>query len=824
MDAVWRDLRYGFRTLLRTPGFTAVAILSLALGIGANTAIFTLTNAVFLKPLPVEDPARVLQVFTVDHATTVTAPNLARTPMSFPNYRDFRDLNHVFSGLAAFLPIGVTLTGRGEPQPETAMLVSANYFDLLGVKPAIGRTFAPGEDRQEGGNTVAVLSYAMWVRFFGADPAAIGKTIDFNSIPYTVIGVAPPGFKGTQTVAPAELAFVPISMHAQILPGALEALYNERRMRMINVFGRLLPGVTPERADAALRTIAAGLEREYPRANNGRSTELSSLTEAALGFLPRRQLLTAGLALSGVVAVVLLIACLNLANLLLARSARRMREMGIRTAMGAERGRLIRQLLTESLLIAAAGGVIGWFLGTEGARLLWSFRPTFLPADSLPVQTDWRVFAFTAAVTVATSLVFGLAPAVRASLSNLSEVLKSGGRAGAESFSRSPLRSALVVGEVSLALIALAAAGLLVRSMDGLEKINPGFETANLFVFDFDIGARHYSPERGHAFYRAVLDQAHGVRGVAAVSLSTNRPLGGGLLATLLAEGQESDPNQRGVLTLLNTVTPGYFDTMRIPVIAGRGFTEFDRAGSARVAVITEAMARHFWPGQNAIGKRFRKVIDNNYVQVVGICANSAQLQIGEQPQPVAYLPLDQDYQSAVTLHVRTLSNPGGLLPAVRRQVQSLDGDLALTNPATVGDLVTQGLWAPHIGAALFGLFGLLALVLASIGIYGVMAYLVAQRTSEIGLRMALGARPWDVLRVVVGQGMRLVTLGILAGIGCGLLVTRLIAGLLFDIPTYDPATFITVTALVAAVALVAAAVPARRAARIDPVLALRQD
>ena len=824
MESIWRDLKYGLRTLARSPGFTAIAVVSLALGIGANTAIFTLTNAVFLKPLPVEDAGRVLQIFTVDHATTTTQANLARTPMSFPNYKDFRDRNRVFTGLAAFIPVGVTLTGRGAPEPLAATLVSANYFAVLGVKPAAGRIFLPEEDRQEGGNTVAILSYALWVRLFGGDPAALGKTVDLNSIPYTVVGVAPPEFKGTVTVAPAETVWVPIGMHAQVLPGPLEALYNERRMRMINVFGRLEPGVSPARAAAALQTIAAGLEREYPRANNGRTTELAPLTEAGLGFLPRQQMVTAGLALTAVVGLVLLIACLNLANLLLARSARRMREMGIRTALGAERGRLMRQLLTESLLVSAGGGCAGWFLGVAGARLLWSFRPAFLPADSLPFETDWRVFAFTAAVTVATGLLFGLAPAARASLANLSEILKTGGRGGAQSFASNRLRSALVVGEVSLALIALTAAGLLVRSMDGVEKIDPGFETHNLAVFDFDIGAQHYAPERGREFFRSVLAQARMVPGVVSAALSSDRPLGGGLLATLLAEGQEADPTQRGTLTAINTVSPDYFDTMRIPLMAGRGFTPFDRQGTAHVAVVSEALARRFWPGQNALGKRFRYAIGNDYRLVVGICANSVTVQIGEPPQPVAFLPLDQNYQSAVTLHVRTAANPAAILPVVRRQVQALNADLALTNPATIEDLVAQGLWAPRMAAALFGLFGLLAMVLASVGIYGVMAYLVAQRTGEIGLRMALGARPSDVLRLVVGQGMRLAGAGILAGAACGLAVTRLIADLLFDVHPYDPATFLAVSGLVAGVALLAASVPAWRAARIDPVQALRQD
>ena len=824
MGSVWRDLKYALRTLTRSAGFTAVAILSLSLGIGANTAIFTLTNAVFLNPLPVEDAARVIEVFTVDHATRTTAANLVRTPMSFLNYKDFRDQNNVFSGLAAYVPTGVTLTGRGEPKPQGAMLTSANYFDILGVKPVLGRTFLPDEDRSDGGNTVAVLSYDMWVRLFGADPAAIGKTVELNSVPYTIVGVAPPNFKGTQTVGSPNLAWIPISMHAQALPGPLEQVFNERRMRMISVFGRLKPGVGQSQALAGLQAIASGLEREYPQANRGRSVELSSLAEAALGFLPRDQMVQAGIALSAVVGLVLLIACANLANLLLARSAKRMREMGIRTALGAARGRLVRQLLTESVLVSIGGGAGGLLLGTLGSQLLWSFRPAFLEANTLSVKMDWRVFGFTAAVTLVTGVLFGLVPALRTSVGNLSQTLKSGGRGGTEAFGPRRLRSVLVVGEITLALVALAGAGLLVRSMDRVERINPGFETRNLFVFDFDIGAQHYSPERGRQFLRTALAKAAGTPGVHSVALTANRPVGGGLLGTIVAESREADPNDRGTLTLLNTVSPEYFETMRIPLISGRLFTDFDRGGSRPVAVITEAMARNFWPGQNAVGKRFRLVVEKNYWEVVGVVANSVALAIGEQPQPIAYRPLDQSYQSAISLVVRTNGNPAPVLPAVLRQVQSLNSNMALTDPATIQDLIAQGLWAPRMAAALFGIFGVLGMALAAVGIYGVMAYMVAQRTSEIGLRMALGARPGDVLRLVVGQGMRLAIAGIAMGIVCGLAVTRLMGNLLFDVPTYDPLTFGGVSLLVAGVAFIAGYLPARRAARTDPVLALRQE
>ncbi|HWC95988.1 MAG TPA: FtsX-like permease family protein [Candidatus Sulfopaludibacter sp.] len=515
---------------------------------------------------------------------------------------------------------------------------------------------------------------------------------------------------------------------------------------------------------------------------------------------------------------------MNVANLQLARSARRAREMGIRTALGADRARLVRQLLTESLLVSAAGGICGLAVGVAGSQLLWSFRPTFLNASSVSIGLDWRVFAFTAAVTVLTGALFGLAPAFRASLTSVAEVLKSGGRGGTEGQAGNRLRSLLVTTEVALALVALSGAGLLIRSMQEMQKINPGFETHNLFSVDFDIGPRHFAPERGLQFMRGVMEQAASVPGVHSVALATNEPLGGGLLGTLSAEGQDADPNQRGTLTLLNVVSPSYFETEGIAVIRGRGFTEFDRAGTTPVAVITEAMARHFWPGQEAIGKRFKEAIGNEYRQVVGICANSATVQLGEEPQPQAYYPLNQRYSPAIVLHVRTDRDPDAVMPALIRRVQQQNADLALLSPQTIQYVLAQGLWAPRMGAALFGIFGLLGMVLASVGIYGVMAYTVTQRANEIGLRMALGATPGSVLRLVVDQGMRLTAAGIVVGLGAGLVVTRLMGSMLFHVPTYDPVTFGAVTAIVASVALLADWLPARRAAHIDPMRALRQE
>lgn len=822
METVLQDLKYALRTLARSPGFTAVAILSLALGIGANTAIFTLTDAVFLNALPVQDPSRILQVFCVDHATVTTGANLVKTPMSYQNYKDLRDQNDVFSGYAGFIGFGLTLTGYGDPKPQFAFLTSANYFDVLGVKPALGRTFFPNEDQKPGADTVVVMSYSLWTRQFGADPGIIGRSINLNSVAYTVIGVAPPDFKGTVTVGPPDVLWLPVSMHAQALPGPFEALFNLRRFRITNTFGRLKPGVTPAQANADLKTIASRLEQQYPEANHGRTTEISSLSDAALGFLPRDQMVVASVALSAVVGLVLLIASVNLANLLLARSAKRSREMGIRTALGAERGRLIRQLLTESLLLSGAGGLAGLAMGALGCRLLWSFRPTFLQQNSIALHMDGRVFAFAAGVTLLTGLLFGLAPALRASAPDVGEVLKT--RGVSEAWGRSPLRSILVISEVALALVALVSAGLFVRSMQNVQRSELGFESHNLFSMNFDLASRHYTPERASQFFRSIMERAQGAPGVQSVALSANAPLNGGLLLTVLTEGQPLTPDQRGTLTAINIVSPDYWNTLRIPLRAGRLFTDFDRADTGKVAVLTQAAAQHFWPGQNAIGKRFRFTTDNALREVVGVVANSVTVAIGEDPQPLIYVPLDQQFTTGLALDVRTGANPDAILPAVRSRVQSLDENLAFTNASTIQRSMAQGLWAPRMAAALFGIFGLLGMVLASIGIYGVMAYMVSQRTNEIGIRMALGARPADVLQLVVGQGMRLALSGIVIGVIAALAVTRLMATLLFSVRPYDPLTFVVVSLILASVAFVAGWLPARRAARIDPLVALRQD
>ncbi len=815
-----QDVKYAFRTLAASPGFAAAAILSLALGIGANTAIFTLTDAVFLNPLPVQQASRVIEVYTFDHLTKTTG-NLGRTGSSWANFMDVREQNQVFSGISAYTFGSVSITGRGEPKPQAAQLVTANYFNVLGVNPFLGRTFLPEEERRP--TPVAILSYSLWRNEFGGDPQIINRTVELNSIAYTIVGVAPNGFKGTFSVGNPDVVWIPISMHAQALDGFSDSLFQNRRFRFMEIFGRLKPGVDDRQALADLQTIAARLERQYPKDNLGRTFEVSSLAESALDGI-RDQAIRVTAALSVVVGLVLLIACVNLANLLLARSAKRAREIGIRSALGAGRTRLIRQLLTESLVLAVAGGAGGLLVGWLGSQLLWSFRPVDFSASSISLHMDLRVFLFTAAAALLTGMLFGLVPAIQASAPDLNSILKSGGRGGTDSWGGYRLRGLLVISEIALAMVALIGAGLFIRSMRQAEKVAPGFEVKHLFLFRFDLASRHYTQPRAREFLRRALEQAQSTPGVVSASVASSSPVFQGFLGTTFPEGQEDPSKAGGVLIAYNPISPEYFDTVRIPLRQGRVFNSLDRAETRPVAVVSESMARLFWPGQNPIGRRFRSTAETTAREVVGVVGDVASIGSGEPPLPTAYLPLDQSYQPTITLVVRTAANPSALIKPVMAKVQRLDPDLALVGALTMPEMISQGLWAPRTGAALFGVFGLLGLALAALGIYGVMAYMVSQRTNEIGIRMALGARPGHVIRMVVGQGARLALAGIVLGIGAGLALSRLISGLLFGIGAQDPATLCTVAVTLGAVALLAAWLPALVAARIDPLLALRRE
>ncbi len=825
METLWQDIRYAVRMLIKNPGFSAIAILSLALGIGANTTIFTVVNAILLRPLPVKDISRLVELDTVDTKTRVTAANVTKLGMSYPNFQDYARENQVFSGLSCTVgPLPLTWSDGAEPKQVLGQMVNANYFDVLGLTPVLGRFFLPDEDTKPGGNNVVVLSYSMWVNKFGSDPNIAGKVVTLNATPYTVIGVGPRGFKGTFIFGNAEEVWVPVSMYPQVLAGFFKDNFKDRRFLDIGVIGRLKDGVSPSEAEASLKTIASQLEKAFPKDNASRSVALTPLADAAVGVNNRGQIVLAGGLMMGIVGLVLLIACVNVANLLLAQAARREKEMSLRAALGAGRRRVIRQLLTESLVLAVLAGVVGIAIAYAGRAVLWSFRPPFILDGDLDIAFDSHVLLFTFGVALLTAVLTGLAPAMKVARPNLIEVLKVGGRGSSVSWARNRFRSLLVVTEIALALVALVGAGLFVRSMQNAQSVDPGFESRNLFVFAFDLGALHYDEAHAQQYFRDAIERAEASPGVASATIASNFPLGGGFARTVFPEGQDESSGYRGTLTQLDDITPNFFKTLRIPLVSGREFTDTDRKDTTLVVIVSEAMAKQFWPNENAVGKRFHFFGETQLREVVGVARDTVVNTIGEEPQPLAYLPLTQDFSPAVTMQVRTTGKPEPVIATVRSHVQSLDTNLALTNWNTIGELLDQGLWAPRMGAALLTVFGGVALVLAVVGVYGVLSYSVNQQTREIGIRMAMGAQTGSVLKLVVRQGMRLAIVGLVLGLAIAFAAMRVLSSLLFGVSAHDPLIFGSVTLILATAAILACYIPARRAAHVDPLVALRYE
>ena len=825
MDKVLQDFKYGLRRLIKAPGFTTVAVLSLALGIGANTAIFTVINAVFLHPLAIEEPSRVVELFTQDHRTA-QAGNFALTPSSIQNFEDYRDQSTVFSGLTAYFNTGLQWTQNSETVGLPGIMTTANYFDVLGVKPVLGRTFNADEDLKAAA-TVAVVSHSLWQTRFNSDPALVGRTLTLNGLPFTVIGIAPEGFKGTFSLAGADRVWIPLGMKDQFLTGQIKELITSRRFRWLNIAGRLKPGVTLAQAQAATATIAKALETTYPDANRGRTMELALETDAALGINQRAQFVRAGSVLMVVVGLVLLIACVNLANLLLAQAARREREINIRATMGASRGRLIRQLLIESVTLSMVGGACGLLVAFWFRNALWSFRPPFLGNASIDLSFDLRVLGFTLLVALLTGLAFGAVPAIKVSQTQLAEVLKAAGRAGGSGVGHNRVRSILVAAEVALATVALIGSGLFLRSMQAAQEMELGFDSKHMGFIGLNPGGQKYEKPQGQQFYLDAIAKARALPQVESAAVAVLIPMvgGNGVLLTTFPESQGEGSSFKGALIAYNDITPGYFETLRIPLVKGRDFTGFDTEQTTMVAILNQAAARQLFSTDDAVGKRFTIVShpETRY-EIVAVAKDSVVNQVGEDPTPMIYRPMQQEYAPQAGMIVRTKGEPGPLLATVRDQVQTLDKNMPIRNTGTVQEQIVQGLWASRMGAALLSIFGGLALVLAMIGIYGVMSYSVAQRTQEIGIRMALGAQAGDVRRFVLWQGMVPALLGAGAGVVAAVALGQPIANLLYGIRPYDPLTVGFVSIVLIAVALVACYVPARSATRVDPLVALRYE
>jgi predicted permease len=812
METLIKDPRYAVRALWKRPSFTIIAVATLALGIGANTAIFSLVNTVLLRPLAVDHPEQLTEVYGTYHN------GADYTIQSYLNYKDYRDRNSVFSGLMAYRFAPVSLSHDGNNERIWGYLVSGNYFETLGVRPILGRSFLREEDQTPGANPVAVISYNCWQNRFNSDRSVVGRPLTLNGRTFTLIGVAPRNFVGTE-VAYAPEIFVPMMMAHEIEPGSNWLEF--RDSDNLFVVGRLKPGITKAQAASDLEAITLQLGKEYPRENEGRGVRL--LTPGL--FLPeiRDSIVSFAAVLMGVVALVLLLACVNLANLLLARATERRKELAIRLAVGASRARVVRQLVTESVLLSLLGGLGGVLLAAWINTLVAAIK---LPTDIALVfdlKIDWRVLAFALAVSLFTGVLFSLLPALQSSRPALVPALKDD--SALTGFRRSRLRNTLVVIQVALSLVLLVGAGLVVRSLQLVQRMRPGFNPANAVAISFDVGLQGYDETKGREFQKQVLERARAVAGVRSAALTTTVPLTLDYSFTgIYVEGQPDTGTTNLPLAVPNTISPNYFQTMEI-ALRGRDFSERDSKKESRVAIINETFARRFFAGTEAIGRRFNfSGPSDPYWEVIGVAGDGKYNSLGEDPKAAFYRPLLRDYSTNTTLVARTTGNPDSVIAGLRGEVQRLDPALPLYNVQTLMDHMNVPLFPARVAATILGCFGVLALLLAAIGIYGVMSYVVAARPRGIGVRMALGAARGDVLRLIVGQGMMLALLGLGIGLGIAFAVTRLLKTWLYGLSPADPLTFVSVALLLALVAAIACYIPARRATKVDPLVALRYE
>jgi predicted permease len=820
MDSLLKDLRYALRVLAKSPGFAVVAILSLTLGIGVNSTIFTLAKAVFLQSIPVQNPSTLIVLYSTQQSPH--GPTLEYLPSSYLNARDIRERNDVFSGVSIVIPTGADLVISGKQTNVRVELVNANYFDVLGIRPAIGRSFLPDEDQAPGAHPVVILSYALWTRQFGADPKIIGRAVQVGQQDYSVVGVAPREFHDLPGFGSPDL-WVPIAMHDQMLAGVGKQWFNERAGRMVGMVGRLKPGFTFAQANASIQALDAHLVEEYPTDNKGRGVEMLPMTQTTIPPQQRAIFVRAGALMMLIVGLVLLIACANVANLLLARASHRERELAVRLSLGASRSRLIRQLLTESLVLALAAGAFGIAFAYGGRNLVVSFLPSQV-AQRLDFTLDIRVLLFTLALAVAAMFLFGLAPALQATRPSRIQSLKDRSDAPSGSVHWYGLRGVLVMFQVTLSLITLVAAGLFIHSLSNAQHINPGFDVQNEALIALNTAAAHYPQAQAEQFYQQVAERVRALPMVTDAAITDAPPFSGGIEFTTFRQGVDFNDPANGQLTPVISVQPGYFHTSGITLLRGRAFTDADDATGAMVAVVNRALADNFWPGQNPIGQHLHFLKQTWDVTVVGEVNTVKYQTLGEPPQPIVYFPLKQHFSPAVMLLVHTKGDPRAAMPTLRSAIQAVAPSLRLNFTTTVGERLQLSLTPPRIAAELLGGFGLLALLLAAIGTYGVMSYSVSQRTREIGVRMALGARPADVLLLVLRTGMWMVLVGLAAGFGISVLLARSMRSLLYGIGSFDPQSFLATALLLMLVALVACGVPARRAAGVDPNVALRYE
>jgi predicted permease len=812
MTSFWQDVRYSLRMIAKAPGFAAIAILTLALGIGANTTIFSWINAALLNPVPgLATPSEVV-------ALTLSKPGDNPFPFTYPDVEAIRDGQQSFTGIAACGFATMSLTGKARPERVWGMVASANYFDVLGVRLILGRGFLPVEDEKLGGAPVAVISYRLWQMHFGANPDIVGQAIEINQHPYTIVGVTPAVFQGSQTGVRTEI-WVPIVMEQQLMPGG-DLLHDHHQFWLL-VFGRLKPSVALEQAQEEMTLRLKREAKNYPEEHKGHdSVTVYRLWRNPFGlnyFLAT--LLPMLMAIAG---LVLLLACANVANLMLVRSVARRREIAIRISLGASRWRLVRQLLVESLMLALAGGAVALFITFWTTGSLMKFIPTADFPVWLTVQADRTVLLATLVISALTGVIFGILPALRSSSEAPVAVLKEDTGSASGGLRKARLASGLVVAQISLSLLLLICAGLFIRSVMSAQQINPGFNPHNVLIASYDLFTAGYSEASGAEFDHQLVAKLEALPGIQAVALSSRVPLRFDSGSTSVKpEGYVSQANE-SMETQVAIITPNYFQTMQIPMVKGRDFTLQDTKSSQRAVVVTEAFVDRYWPHQEALGKQLKSDLTREWFTVVGVARDTKVTGLNEKPTPFLYLPLYQVYRATMIINARVVGDPLAFGKTVQTTIHELNADLVVFEVTTLESSEQIASFPQRVAGTFVGAFGLLALVLAAVGIYGVTAYTTRERTHEIGIRMALGGSKEDILRLVLGHGIRLALVGVSIGLAVSILLTRFLKKLLFGVTSTDAITFSSVAVLLCLVALAACFIPALRATKVDPMTALR--
>lgn len=812
MEILFRDLKYTIRMLRKNPGLTLVAVLSIALGIGANTTIFTWVKAVLLHPLPgVVAPEQLVDICGTSRQTTGLA-------VSYLDFVDYRDQNMVFSGVLAYRMVPFSLSRVGKAERLWGNIVSGNYFEVLGVKPVLGRTFLPEEDQTKNTHPVVVLSYGLWQSRFAASPTIVGQSISLNGENFTVIGVTPKEFMGTYNGLDCQ-AWVPMMMQEKVFPSP--SALTGRGARWLNLMARLKPGVTLEQAQANLTTLSHQLGQSDPGNNAWYTGTVYKPTQSPNG--PERRLQPVFVILMVIVGLVLLIACANVANLLLARATNRRKEIGIRLAMGASRGRLIRQLMTESLVLAILGGLGALFITFWTADIFQSLIPPLGIPVKFDNRLDGRVFGFTLIVTLVTGFLFGMVPALQASKPDLISTLKDEAGSLAGSQRKATLRNLLVMLQVALSTVALISAGLFIRSLMNAQTAKPGFDPDHVVLATFDVFLSGYDEVKGPQFFQHLLERVALLPGVQSACLGRRMPLSirGVSSSKISIEGYTPGKDEELDVTY-EVVSPKYFQTLTIPMVAGRDFDQKDTHDSTDVAIVNETMAHRYWPSQEVIGKRIST--GDGWTQVVGVVKDVKYRSLTEPPQPYLYFPMSQSYRATMTLAVRTSADTKTTLNAIQSAVAAVDPNIPVFDVQTMNEQIGVSFFAQRMAAILLSFFGLLALFLASVGLYGVMTHSVSQRTHEIGIRMALGAATTDVVKLVLGQEMMVVGIGVVLGLGVALATTRFFSSLLYGVSSADLLTYLVVSGVLVVVAILATLLPTRKALKVNPLVALRYE